>query len=123
MSEPQPGANSTAAEDTAALRRSFSLALNDAMKEPKVSASVLEVVRKFLADCESDRRWTAEQALMSAPPTTEAATPPAVVTGLPFSAPARATEDHPSGPDESERSFASVSPRLAEEALLPFQSS
>jgi hypothetical protein len=130
--EPQPGANRTSTEDAADLRRAFSLALADALKEPKVSSSTLEVVRKFLADCESDRRWAAEQALMPpAPQGTDSATPagpgstslpPAVAAALPFAASIKTTNAAPSGTDEATRSFASVSPRLSDEAL-PFLAS
>jgi len=115
------------------LRRDFMIALSDLVRGPKINASGLEVVRKFLADCQSDRRWEVEQVLMpSAPQGSEgdtpahgpgsASLPPAVAAALPFAAPTKAIEAVPSGPEEDTRSFANVSPRLSE-ADLPFLAS
>jgi hypothetical protein len=73
--------NSTDAQDADDLRRSFMLALNDSLKTgEKVAAGTLEVVRKYLADVDAERRWQVEQAALvaAAPgataPTTSGAT-------------------------------------------------
>jgi hypothetical protein len=55
--------NDTDADD---LRRSFMLALSDAIKaDAKPTAAMLEVARKALADDAAQRRWQVEQAALA----------------------------------------------------------
>jgi hypothetical protein len=110
--------NSTDDTDADELRRAFVLALSDSLKGEKVAAGTLDVVRRYLADQDQDRRWRVEQAQLNAtssaplpgaapsPVTTEAeaqapATTPRIVNGvdlsrLPFpSAVKRRGVEHP----------------------------
>jgi hypothetical protein len=104
--------NSTDQQDTDDLRRSFMLALSDSLKTgEKVAAGTLEVVRKYLADVDAERRWQVEQAALvagasgtaTAPTTSEAPapTPARVIHGvdldkLPFPVTKRRGVEYPS---------------------------
>jgi hypothetical protein len=62
MTTAQDGGRNETPEDSAAeLRRMFELALSDALKGDKVSAGALDVIRKYLADKDADRRWQTER--------------------------------------------------------------
>ncbi len=52
--------NQTPDESEADLRRAFELALADGMRGDKVNASMLDVVRRYLADRDAERRWKQE---------------------------------------------------------------
>jgi hypothetical protein len=58
--------NITPEDDTSDLRKAFSMALADALKTgEKVPAMTLEVIRKYLADQDQDRRWRVEQSQLA----------------------------------------------------------
>src|SRR5258707_15071378 len=81
--------NSTDAQDADDLRRSFMVAMSDAVRGDKVNASMIEVCRKFLADQDAERRWSVEQAALVAagstvdPKATEGATGASTAPTLP----------------------------------------
>jgi hypothetical protein len=112
--------NSTDAEDADDLRRSFMLAMSDAIRGDKVNASMLEVCRKYLADVDAERRWQVEQAALVASGSTvdlnaievatsgaTAPTPSRIVAGvnldqLPFPVTKRGVEYPPAKPAETD---------------------
>jgi hypothetical protein len=107
--------NSTDEQDVDDLRRSFAMALSDALKDTdKPTAALLEVTRKYLADQDTQRRWQIEQAALAGAGTAAAA-PGAPASGSTETYPEDYMPPVPAGLDLSKLPFPSVKRRGVEQ--------